>query len=1775
MANNEQRIGCKVGKTTLVDPNTFDGQSSLSNVPVPLEDLSISVELTTERKARTILLQNKDKSTGQSSSEVRVSFLEGTEVNGKKVLTTSFTDLTTTFDDGNNSEGLGITAIDIDFNSSYAPLITINFIDVRGTAIFQNENNVAQGRNKFSTFFQLPYPLYRLTIKGYYGMPVSYCLHMTKFTSRFNSQTGNFEITASFIGYTYAMLSDMLLGFLKAIPYTKKGGKIYEDLKALEPNLIGKDGNVLTLNGLINTINDINLRTQKISSDDPNVAKIKKSEEKKASLDLIKNNIYTLGSDLDILDLDEYNFIVLDEKIKNEDKDKAVNKYRSLVTENIKSYNENNDITIEVNNFSSLKIYEGLTLEMLTSNDENQMDELAKIFNINRKDSEEGKIFNNTRQQIWNHINKNQYGFPNNKKFTVYSFLSQNKILNETQDKINKYVEDLEVEVARTLRAEITKAIGFDPTVRNIINVFTVAAEVFLSVLFEVSEEAKKSDVRRIQLEKFKNTVDTTFDYKSNTNQTNLTATNYYPWPDYRETNDKDGLVEEYLGKPFVLDIPSDVDELNFIDDLLDAFIKSKKAEDKSALALEASQENWIGANPIDTRLFGNDKFPYERIEGLDYKDIIRLMMIRLMTFVFSNRDLTSEEIQKIAVAELDAVLKWSVNEKAVQSLSQATVDDFIGSTGKINSETKNVIIGPESGGYYYTYVGGTNEITPTNTQAKHIIPINKGFTGEWNVDDNNSLSTPTGIERREDGYLFLSNYGQTKYNPSDTTKTDDGAYYLKIFTPDQYTSGSKPTPTSTTPSEISFEALKKEWKDFNSAEAGFDIIGGAYGVQEFFNLNWGDDELKGLPFRYMFYGDGVVDSTPTNKTNGLALKRKASINDLKGSITEDMKKNDKSGILDALSRSTITPFDTYFFDKQVEYFRLPSPTASDNSLQQYMNYVDDNEKEGIDFWLTTKYRVHEDYGKTRMLANKLESGSSEVCYPYINFQVAWDHADDAQYLAPVSLFGSRFYNAQTNDYSKALLFLHTFPWNGLINDKDDSGFEFTANDTIFDKPEIYNTFGQRAGFVSAPTLWVAFIGAMLWRADYSTPQFEGEEQIGGGSGTNDPIIFKVGSEHLIPGMGDFSPYPTKLEFLTRGYPFGITDSEWSLFGGKKYRKTQMTFDSRIVGNFRQYKYLGETLLGLPEQAKNEFKKAFFKFVNTDFKNVKSELEVFNGTDAQWKAAYNTVVAAKQTAPDSWTDKWGDKRIPVSIMKSNYKSFDNYIVFAPLHEFNGVYSIDNYDYNFVMEIKDDSTANTLMLNLFKKESIIANTSFKPWGTDGYSQPNESTLDSITDKTKKISIDEDKLNLYIDTVRLKLKEVADGLSESSKKKQAEQDIFGTADDNIIKLQLYRTCKNIYDKWIGGAEDNNIIFQCGGRNRLDYELVKKRTNNTSTVPKLIDSFRFVTRSFQDIGDKMVINPIPVVDILRDNPNTSFYDAVTSLLSSNNFDFIPLPSYINYGDPEMLSKIFKPMPSYEALQEGTVGPSFVCVYVGQKSKHLDEAESEYTNDGFDVQCGKDGNFISPLPSDFALDASSHENEVAVFAVNYSQQNQNIFKDITLDQSEFSETAESLQIVDEISKRGTEANKTIGGQNLYNVYAVRSYKTEVEMMGNAMIQPMMYFQLNNIPMFHGAYMITHVKHSIKPNFMSTNFTGVRIRKVETPILEDKDLFMSLIDSITNSNVASTTDAGTFGTVSPSEVSDGKVIIPNSVSIDALKNKINSSKFESYKNTKFTSYGG
>jgi hypothetical protein len=87
-------------------------------------------------------------------------------------------------------------------------------VDVRGRALFEKGEN-----SPYSVFFNYPYPLFFLTIKGYLGKAVKYQLALRTFNARFDSGTGNFRITVKFYAYKFNVLSNVLMKHVTAVPY--------------------------------------------------------------------------------------------------------------------------------------------------------------------------------------------------------------------------------------------------------------------------------------------------------------------------------------------------------------------------------------------------------------------------------------------------------------------------------------------------------------------------------------------------------------------------------------------------------------------------------------------------------------------------------------------------------------------------------------------------------------------------------------------------------------------------------------------------------------------------------------------------------------------------------------------------------------------------------------------------------------------------------------------------------------------------------------------------------------------------------------------------------------------------------------------------------------------------------------------------------------------------------------------------------------------------------------------------------------------------------------------------------------------------------------------------------------------------------------------------------------------------------------------------------------------------------------------------------------------
>ncbi len=378
------------------------------------------------------------------------------------------------------------------------------------------------------------------------------------------------------------------------------------------------------------------------------------------------------------------------------------------------------------------------------------------------------------------------------------------------------------------------------------------------------------------------------------------------------------------------------------------------------------------------------------------------------------------------------------------------------------------------------------------------------------------------------------------------------------------------------------------------------------------------------------------------------------------------------------------------------------------------------------------------------------------------------------------------------------------------------------------------------------------------------------------------------------------------------------------------------------------------------------------------------------------------------------------------------------------------------------------------------------------------------------------------------------------------------------DDDIKLALYRSFKSICDKWISSSTNVKDGKPSYFFNITDSSVVTE-SMGTSHVP-LAGHFSYVNRAMQEIGNKSVLD-VARLDKIPENPKMSFYNLISDLLGENNFDFFPLPTYTNFTadkSNENLKSMFRPDTNSIAKASG---PNFICMYVGGTSRTVDlksngsncpadNKDMSYNDDGFSITKDQKNSYPKPYEmenpkqplkkfeektQDSQLSPGRIEgNGFTAFRVAYGVENQNMFKSVELDQAEFSETNESLLVINRLANGGNPGNKTNKGQNLHNLYLTRSYTCTVQSMGNMMIQPLQYFELTNIPMFYGTYLITEVKHNVKPHHIGTTFKGVRQPLATVPIVEDISTAMSLtlkdIKPIGGSNVINSGSGGGTG---------------------------------------------
>ena len=324
----------------------------------------------------------------------------------------------------------------------------------------------------------------------------------------------------------------------------------------------------------------------------------------------------------------------------------------------------------------------------------------------------------------------------------------------------------------------------------------------------------------------------------------------------------------------------------------------------------------------------------------------------------------------------------------------------------------------------------------------------------------------------------------------------------------------------------------------------------------------------------------------------------------------------------------------------------------------------------------------------------------------------------------------------------------------------------------------------------------------------------------------------------------------------------------------------------------------------------------------------------------------------------------------------------------------------------------------------------------------------------------------------------------------------------------KLSLYQTLKNLYDKHFMGIE-------------MDGNWEKYNINSTDLQSE-INRFHFINGFYKDIGNTLYLNPETInslIETITDGYTSgkgegvmqsemSFYSFMDLLCKKHNLLFIATPifngSIDGDADYHNMEVMFKPLTYKESCMDKNVlyGPSYICYYPSQPSQHLELPISQYANDGFMIKKDINGtdDFQGPLSvSEFQRNGYS----IPAFGVEYGSQKQSIFQNIVvnMDNPQVTEVAIANQFNIANNNNKNVKMLQVEGQDLFKIYSNYSYTCQVEMLGCAQIQPLMYFQLNNIPMFRGAYQIINVEHIITPGNMTTTFKGVRINKTQIPM--------------------------------------------------------------------------
>ena len=1774
------------GHVYYFEPNDSDvlgkDQDNQDVAIVPhLEDLCISMTLTADMYSRkkTHIPKVTDTDDGKicsrsiswisyvnginSDTDVNQQLINaGVEMGNDKYLTTYYTEISAdNYIENELVEGLGVTSVNISYESWYTPTITINFVDVHGSSLWGREEAIHDKDGNITSdtllgvFFQQPYPLFRLQVKGFLGREVTYQLSVSSFKGKYNSQTGNFEATATFIGYSYSLLTDIPLKMIAYVSEMSYVGKQYwdEHCNSKEWEMIDADGTKRPPVKLYQLIQDIRSAVSSIKAQDakncdetPSATStttqkddnttegqkvsltenenVKKAADATTDIDAIETSLvgfikecktyaettcggkFIIGKQISSNNVYKEQMVLLIPKNSQSGNDSSVicqnmgNTYRTFVTA-VQNYNKKNEKNNFVNACESV-LWMNVVGENKGKNKYVVQQALAKlkdtfgvqqIFEICdglKKNGTFGKfvttkdntklsdikinnesLYSDTVSQINELANKyddatvaNGHGFGTHailiplgemrsniagikKKIASIGTNTENRVESNTQNQSNAIEKnketntDSEDEVTETMKKRIIDIIGFEPTIGNFVKMVMCHLETFVEVMMHCADQIYIDKDRRT-CENFNMSLDDTDIPYSNKDGNGEGF--IYPWPAlYNPAPKKNSETSANGGKYEMLGWTIDYAPVNN-----GLGWEEQKVVLSSMDAMERCTEDGKLRDRSETYKYaclpmsGSDlatRSPFMEVAPYcnDIENLAPYLGLRIANTI-GIADYNCDSDIAEAIGYMDALNLISASSNYKRLKEAVTSKDT-------NQDFASQII---------------NILTCKNT-VKQTSETDKGK--QYNnfefikANDGNVYCDNRHPMFIEDGSGYKYSYTYTKPLSGDAMISvvptlikrfsgSNSPYIGSIFDKNSATISGGKTVTVLTPKihETGTTSGTSQWFTYLPNTNSFiptDSLNKDYTNEQLFTIMTKPVAVQTLIEQIDNLKDGKV------KFKDYEVKGESGDNLLKKFIERRFK-------------TSLKDYYKFYCNSQCNYNVL-MPLISKADETYYKDNLCNSEEEisNVKFDSNWSTNISSNLYKKLGLSVKEEgksfkNGSNDYL---LNEVMVSELPILTNSGAKCSIFGCRLFyqqnDCETSDEKLIMKRKAYLVLSAMMAGVDKSISKITNGIFKSDTCSIVDLL---------PPFYIYFIGALLWR---KTEYINSSSNV---SSRVDPINFS----------GFESPdINTSIISKDKNIGYITTDRKMNWYTLADYFDTYDNIDVLV---------------------KNKLVREFEKFAtSTGFQAIIDHCELrSNDGSVINKAKWNELKAKwvtsgfDKTSPSQWGNVF-------SNIWGNYSSIS-----VP----DGCQSV------LRLLINENNEVRTSLLVIY---GILGQ----------YIAARGTTMKVGTDSKKEVMVSSAQMRGYLNGFKKRI----DDVKETAEKKTSEEVTISMKEINRdVAVANYYALKHLWDSWLISAPRDQFTI----KNFFNKYFI------------FIDSF------YMNMYNTIKLNCEVIMDAYDSGiQESNVLTFITNITTKERCMFFALPTFLDSNimsngettvgaynstandlsvKKENLRSMFTPY-TFNQMTLPTPNNVFVFIYTHPYSANA----AENTEKRFDSYMINDTNSwpgqlsvstfgentnketlkslgaVYALPNngkpdnDDELISSRYAYRMPCFGVAVNRGNNIMFKSINVNMDSPQITSVSAQTYEDIlTKYGKDGSKRVffHGQDIFNIYSQYAYSCEIEMLGCVQIQPLMYFQLLNIPMWRGTYMIYKVSHTMQPGSMTTKFVGMKMSRTQAP---------------------------------------------------------------------------